>query len=147
MQTRYRVIDTAEREHVVGVAFKPGGTVPFIRVPAHETCDADIVLEFLSERRRAVTLRERLLSANGTEAKLDALERALLDAFRCTNPHPCVAFALDTFSRRPVASNIRAVTNAIGLSPKRFIERFKAEVRVTRNSFVASSDSGKRSPG
>ena len=29
--TRYQIIDTAEQEHVVGVTFRPGGTLPFFR--------------------------------------------------------------------------------------------------------------------
>ena len=30
VQRRFQIIDTAEQEYVAGVAFKPGGTVPFI---------------------------------------------------------------------------------------------------------------------
>src|SRR5262245_46972747 len=40
MQTRFQVIDTSEQEYVAGVSFKPGGTVPLFRVPAHEASDA-----------------------------------------------------------------------------------------------------------
>jgi hypothetical protein len=29
--TRYQTIDTDEQEHVVGVVFRPGGTVAFVR--------------------------------------------------------------------------------------------------------------------
>ena len=47
VRSRYQVIDTAEQEYVAGVAFRPGGTVAFVRGPAHETGDADTPLEML----------------------------------------------------------------------------------------------------
>ena len=73
VHTRFQVIDTSEQEYVAGVAFKPGGTVPFFRVPAHEASDADVPLESLWGSRRAATLRERLLEGRTLEATLDAL--------------------------------------------------------------------------
>jgi AraC-like DNA-binding protein len=131
VQSRYSVIDTAEQEHVMGVVFRPGGTVPFMRVPAHETCDADLPLELLWDRRHAETLRERLLEAGDADARLATLEQALLEAWRPVGNHPAVTFALETFGRRPPVASVTAVTDAIGLSAKRFIERFKAEVGLT----------------
>jgi hypothetical protein len=77
VQSRYRVIDTAEQEYVLGVAFRPGGLVPFTRLPAHEACDADIPLDALWGHRRASDLRERLLEAGHPDAKLEAMEDAL----------------------------------------------------------------------
>ena len=35
------------------------------------------------------------------------------------------------FGRRPLVTSVTAVTDAVGLSPKRFIERFKFEVGMT----------------
>jgi AraC-like DNA-binding protein len=45
--------------------------------------------------------------------------------------HPAVTFALSTFDRASHTTSISAVTDAIGMSAKRFIERFKAQVGVT----------------
>jgi AraC-like DNA-binding protein len=45
--------------------------------------------------------------------------------------HPAIVFALTAFNRVPLATNIGAVTDAIGMSAKRFIERFKAQVGVS----------------
>jgi AraC-like DNA-binding protein len=131
VHSRYSVIDTAEQEYVLGVAFKPGGTVPFVRVPTHETRDADIPLENLWGHRRATALRERLLEARDPDAKLEAMENALAEMWRPPGLHPSVAFALGAFDRQPRATSVTAVTAAIGLSAKRFIERFKAEVGLT----------------
>jgi AraC-like DNA-binding protein len=131
VQSRYSVIDTAEQEYVLGVAFKPGGTTPFMPVPTHETRDAEIPLDLLWGVRRTSTLRERLLEARDPDAKLDVMEDALAEMWRPPGLHPCVLFALDAFGRHPHAMSIKAVTDAIGLSAKRFIERFKTEVGLT----------------
>jgi AraC-like DNA-binding protein len=131
VQSRYSVIDTAEQEHVLGVAFRPGGTMPFMRVPADETRDAGIPLDVLWGPRRASDLRERLLEARNPGAKLEAMENALAEMWRPSGLHPSIAFALDVFGQRSHATSVTAVTDAIGLSAKRFIERFKAEVGLT----------------
>ena len=131
VQRRFQVIDTAEQEYVAGVAFKPGGTVPFLRAPAHVTSDADVPLDALWGRRRTVALRERLLAAEGLDAKLDVIEAVLRDAWTPPGLHPAVSFALSVFDRVPTTARIATVSDTIGLSAKRFIERFKIEVGLT----------------
>ena len=129
------MIDTSEQEHVAGVAFKPGGTVPFIRVPADEISDADIPLAELWSRRAAAALRERLLESRDADAALDVLEATLRAHFSPPGLHPAVAFALTAFARAAGTATIAGVTSAIGMSPKRFIERFKTEVGLTPKRF------------
>src|SRR5436305_441988 len=77
--TRYGVIDTAEQECVAGVAFRPGGTVAFFAVPAHELRDRHLPLEFLWGRQRTARLRARLLQAAGPTARLDVMEEAMAE--------------------------------------------------------------------
>ena len=105
VQSRFQVIDTSEQEYVAGVAFRPGGTVPFMRVPAHETSDADIPLDTLWGRRPTATLRERLLEGGSLDAKLDALEAALQEMWTPPGLHPAVSFALAVFDRAPTTTN------------------------------------------
>jgi AraC-like DNA-binding protein len=131
VQSRYQVIDTSEQEFVAGVAFRPGGTPPFVCVPAHETSDADVPLEALWGRCRTAVLRERLLASDSPEAVLDTLETALHEAWTPAGLHPAVTFALAAFARAPLTTSVAAVTDMIGLSAKRFIERFKIDVGVT----------------
>jgi len=135
VQSRYCVIDTAEQECVMGVAFRPGGTFPFFRIPAHETRDAGVPLELLWGRRRAAELRERLLEAPGPNARLEAMERALGEIWTPQGLHPAVDFALAAFARRPLDASIAEITGSVGLSPKRFIERFKTTVGVAPKQF------------
>lgn len=131
VQSRYQIIDTSEQEHVAGVAFKPGGMVAFTRVPAHETADRDVPLEDLWGARRAADLRERLLENDDPDAQLDAIECALQETWAPPGFHPAVAFALAAFDRTPHTTSIAAVTDAVGMSAKRLIERFKCEVGLT----------------
>jgi AraC-like DNA-binding protein len=130
-RSRHCIIDTAEQEYVLGVVFRPGGTVPFTRVPAHEMRDAHIPLDVLWGRGRVTSLRERLLETRDPDAKLETMEQALAVMWQPRGLHPSVAFALNVFCRRPLATSITAVTAGVGLSPKRFIERFKNEVGLT----------------
>ncbi len=131
VQSRFQVIDTSEQEYVAGVAFKPGGTVPFMRMPAYEASDVDVPLESLWGRRCTATLRERLLESGSIDATLDALDAVLQEMWRPPGLHPAVAYALAAFDRAPLTTSIAKVTDAIGLSAKRFIERFKIEVGMT----------------
>jgi AraC-like DNA-binding protein len=129
--TRFQIIDTDEQEHVVGVAFRPGGTVPFVASSAYELRDTAVPLEALWGRRRASRLREQLLESADPDSTLDVLERALLDLWRDRAPHPAVSFALAELQARPSVGRIARITDAVALSPKRFIERFKTDVGVT----------------
>ena len=66
--------------------------------------------------------------------------RALLrERLQPTAVHPAIAFALAAFNRVPLTTNIGAVTQAIGMSAKRFIERFKAQVGVSPKRLLSDS--------
>jgi AraC-like DNA-binding protein len=131
VQSRYQIIDTSEQEYVAGVAFRPGGTAAFLRTPAHHLRDADTPVEDLWGRQRTAELREQLLERNDPDAQLDAIESALRERLQPTAVHPAIAFALASLDLVPLTTNIGAVTDAIGLSAKRFIERFKAQVGIS----------------
>jgi AraC-like DNA-binding protein len=131
MSTRFHLIDTDEQAHVAGVVFRAGGMVPFVAPPVHELSDADVPLDFLWGREPVRRVRDQLLSAATAEAALDTLETTLRQVWREKAAHPAVQFALSNFRAQPSVTRVREVTDAIALSPKRFIERFKADVGVT----------------
>lgn len=128
---RFEIIDTDEQEHVAGVVFRPGGTVGFFRETACAMAGGDVPLESLWGVTRTALLREALLEASTPEAVLDVLEQALVAAHLGRDPHPAVGHALATFHRQRGAVSVGAVTGAIGMSARRFGERFKAEVGLT----------------
>jgi AraC-like DNA-binding protein len=131
VQSRYQIIDTSEQEYVAGVAFRPGGTAAFVRAPAYETRDVDTPLESLCGRQQTADLREQLLDRSDADGQLDVIEATLTEMLRPTGLHPAVGFALTKFHRSALATSVGAVTDAVGMSPKRFIERFKAQVGVS----------------
>jgi AraC-like DNA-binding protein len=153
--SRYTLIDTAEQECVAGVAFRPGGTMAFFGLPACEMRDTAIPLEFLWGRQRAAELRQRLLEAPTAAARLDVLERTMMDAWNSVRLHPAVRFALAEFEQRPDVVRVTEVADDAGLSTKRFIEHFKNSVGVAPKHYcrivrfqrsLAQAEAGHRVP-
>jgi AraC-like DNA-binding protein len=134
-RSRYCVIDTTEQRVVLGASFRPGGAFPFFGVPAGHAANMHVPLDALWGCRRAARLRERVLGAPTAESKLEALEDELCALSPPPGLHPAVVYALTAFGRVPGTATVAGVTDAIGLSPKRFIERFKAEVGLTPKSY------------
>jgi AraC-like DNA-binding protein len=124
------VIDTLVHASIVGVHFRPGGAVPFLGVPASELTGthADLA-DFWGPA--AAELRERLCAATTAAQRFSLLEAALLRRLRRPpGRHGAVALALAAFQRAEVES-VRAVAASAGLSQRRFIQVFAAEVGLT----------------
>jgi len=133
--SQYFVIDTAGQCSTIGIHFKPGGAYPFLGVPSVELHDSHVALDALwgSFVRE---LRERVLEACTMTGRLVILEQALLA--RASRPlalHPAVRFALDEFQTAPHMRTVSAVTEDLGLSPRRFIEVFREQVGMTPKLF------------
>lgn len=134
-RTTFEIIDTDEQEHIVGVVFQPGGAGPFFAMPASELSGPDVPLECLWSPAEVACLRERLLGAPTPAVALAILEATLAARFRPTPPDPAVAAALAAFHRAPHAIRVEAVADAVGLSRKRLLERFRAAVGLTPKQF------------
>jgi AraC-like DNA-binding protein len=133
--SEYQVISTAMQRSVIGVHFKPGGAFPFLRMPAGELRDTTVSLETLWGAE-AEDLRDRLLEAPTPQARIEVLERVLLDELaRGFDAHGAVDFALHRFMAKPQAITVAGVTEQIGLSPKRFIQVFRDETGFTPKVF------------
>ena len=133
------VIETASRPTLLGVHFKPGGAVPFLGMPADELGNVRVPLDTLWGRA-AAELKERLLEAPTWPARFRIVEEMLLAQLtgRATS-HPAVTFALDTIQTAPHVQTIGRLTERIGLSPRRFIEVFSAQVGLTPKVFCRVS--------
>ena len=59
-----QLIDTDEQTRVVGVVFRPGGTLGFYASPGEALTDCDVPLEPLWGVRATARLREALLAAS-----------------------------------------------------------------------------------
>lgn len=134
-RSEFLVIDTASQAAVVGVHFKPGGAFPFLPMPASELHNAVVALDDLWGAT-AAELRERLLAAPTAAAKFRILEETLRrQARRPLARHRAVAYALDELQRKRHARSISDVTDATGLSARRFIQVFSDEVGLTPKLF------------
>jgi AraC-like DNA-binding protein len=133
--SEFFVIDTAEQHTVAGIHFKPGGAFPFLCLPSTELHNRLVSLDDLWGPL-ARQFRERLLEAPTAEAKFDVMGRVLIAraAGRFAR-HPAVAFALREFRAAPRDRTIGAVTGQIGLSARRFIQVFSAEVGLNPKLF------------
>ena len=132
---QYFIIDTTRRRAIMGVHFKPGGAFPFFRLPMDELANLHLPLEALWRGKEAA-LRERLLEAATPAEKFQSLERSLLAALaRPDARHGAVAAALTQFRRAAAVPKIADFAEAVGLSQRRFIEIFSAEVGPTPKLF------------
>ena len=134
-RSEYTVIDTAEQAYIMGVQFRPGGAFPFFGLPAGELGNTQAPLDALWASD-ANDLRCQLLEAATHQQRFQILERRLLrELARGQEPNRAVGYALRQFASRPQATSIAAVTEQVGLSPKRFIEAFRDEVGLTPKVF------------
>ncbi len=129
------VIDTCQQDRVAGIQFRPGGAFPFFRMPACELEGASFDLDDLWPTRTD-EIRERLLTAQSVDEMFAILEDCLTaQLVRPLELHPAVAYAVERFCRSTHGSRVGAVTEHIGLSPRRFIQLFHQQVGLTPKAF------------
>lgn len=124
-------LDTSEQGCIMGVHFKPGGLRPLLAPSADQLADRDLSLDTLWGAA-AAELHEQLIEAPTPADKFALLARALLQ--RAPHPierNPLVAEALQRFETAPQAVQIGRLVKEAGISPKRFIRVFRAEVGLT----------------
>ena len=127
--------DTPQEVCIVGVHFKPGGAFPFLGLPAGELADTHLDLETIWGLS-AGRLRERLCEARTSVERFQLLQDALLSRL-CDDveQHYAVATALETFWKNQAGPTVREAAKYLGLSQRRFIQVFKAEVGLTPKLF------------
>ncbi|WP_338864744.1 DUF6597 domain-containing transcriptional factor [Myxococcus stipitatus] len=129
----YFVIDTRVHASIVGVHFRPGGARAVLGLPPGELVDTHIDLETLW-RGRARQLRERLCSARTRQERFRILEEALLSSLRGRPARQReMHFALEHLGRG--GKSVGDVAAELGLSRRRFIELFTADVGMTPKLF------------
>jgi AraC-like DNA-binding protein len=125
------LIDPLVHASTIGVHFRPGRAVPVLGGPVREIADAHVDLESVWGRP-AAELRERLCTASTPEKRFALLEEVLLGRLRQSPPpHGAVPVALDALERVDAAVKIRDLAWRVGMSQRRFIQLFTAEVGLT----------------
>lgn len=125
------ITDTEQETSIMGVHFKAGGAFPFLGLPAGELADTHVDLETLWGPA-ACALRDRLCNAATPTERFRLMEKALTEhLFRPLEHHYSVPWALQIFRQVQDGPVVRDASVRIGLSRRRFIEVFKAEVGMT----------------
>lgn len=120
---------------IVGVHFKPGGAFSFLGLPAGDLADAHVDLQTLWGPS-AVRLRERLCEASTATERFQLIEDALLSRLsHGMERHYAVSAALEIFGKNQSGPKVRETAKQLGLSQRRFIQVFKAEVGITPKLF------------
>lgn len=126
-------IDTSEQLSVLGVAFRPGGTVPFFTDPAAALSDPVVGLDALWGTAGSV-LRERLLERPTPAAMLRALETAVRERMRgAARPDRALSFAAAQLDR---GHSVGAVTESLGTSASTFTRRFRDGIGLAPKAFA-----------
>ena len=139
MRSRYDLIDRFDMQELIGVIFRPGGSMAFFPVNSHAFANTETALEDVWGRG-AETLRERMRVATSAAQKFDLLEgeflRRLRESSSSDNP-AAVSLALaalhrgeDTRLTVPVPT-IREIGRQTGLSTRRLSEIFRERVGVS----------------
>jgi AraC-like DNA-binding protein len=127
-------VDTLEHASIVGAHFRPGGAFPFFATPLGELTDGHVDLEALWGAA-AGELRERLCAARTAAGRFRVLEEALVARLGRARPrHRSVPVVLDELERGE--SSVGALASRVGLSRRRLIEVFTAEVGMTPKRFA-----------
>lgn len=127
--------DTDEEAFIIGIHFKPGGAFPFLGLPPGELANKHVELKMFWGRS-AVHLRERLCEAKTSAERFRLLQESLLDHLSLRKEHHySVAAALDMFQCTKTVDPVREIAQHVGLSQRRFIQVFKAEVGMTPKLF------------
>jgi AraC-like DNA-binding protein len=120
---------------IIGVHFKPGGAFPFLGLPAGDIADTHVDLETLWGPS-ADRLRERLCEATTSAERFQLLQEALLSRLcHDVGQHYAVSSALEMFGENHAGPTVREIAKTVGLSQRRFIQVFKAEVGMTPKLF------------
>src|SRR5262249_35099192 len=115
--------------------FKPGGAFPFLGLPAGDLANTHVDLETLWGPP-AGRLRERLCEARTSAQRFQLLQEALLSRLcHRVEQHYAVSAALEMFGKNQAGPIVRKAAKYLGLSERRFIQVFKAEVGMTPKLF------------
>lgn len=130
MRSEYGVVETAALQCVMGVVFRPGGTIPFLGWPADDFYNREIPLDLIWGPQ-ANLLRERLGEAATSHARFQVLEAALLQAAKPLGLHAAVGYALGEFQGAPHIRSVLDVCREAGLSRRRFAQLFREQIGLT----------------
>lgn len=135
-RTRPVTVDTTGRRHTLGVVLRPGGAPWLLGVPTSEIAGQQISLSALWGDRGAAVC-ERVIAAGDPSQKLAAMERALSSRLTSASrpAHPAVTRAVADIGAAPQRCGIAGLSDALGISRRRFEEIFRMSVGLTPKAY------------
>jgi AraC-like DNA-binding protein len=125
--TRAQVLEPTDRSCLVAVRFRPGGALPFLRVPAEELTDRVVDARALGLRWATA---EPLEAVSDPRDALDELEARLLTRLGAADaPHPIVAYATRALYS-PDPPSIASLEASTGWSRQHLTRMFSRHVGV-----------------
>jgi AraC-like DNA-binding protein len=132
----FHVIDTQCQASVLTVHFKPGGACPFFDLPLDELANQITPLTEVWNRDDG-PLRERLLAARVPADKFAVMEAVLDRRLQLGRKQSrAVSFAVRQLAEGSAHRSMAALADEIGLSQRRFIQLFRAEVGLAPKVFA-----------
>lgn len=130
MQRRYIVIGSEPGSSLIGARLRTGAAAALFNFPLSELSGSVVELDLLW-KQEILTLRQRLLEAEGAEARFDLLEAFLRTRLRTTpRPDRAVHAALARLRSWPVL-RLKGLAAELGLTQRQMIARFDAQVGLT----------------
>jgi AraC-like DNA-binding protein len=128
------LIDPADQRRILWVAFRVGGSYPFLPADAADLRSSLVDLDDLWGRGAGALLRERLLSAAGPEAALTEAEVALRRrAHRPLEPDNAVVTAAADLHH---GASVAAAADRLGWTPRRLGREFAEHIGLTPKRFA-----------
>jgi AraC-like DNA-binding protein len=120
----------------VGVRFKPGGALPFLRLPMHELTDSFLNLNDLWDGV-GDHLAEKIHTAPTIAAKVTQLENALLQEVICVPDIDLLTLdALHTIQRAKGHISVHTLTAQLALSERQLERRFSQHTGLSPKMFA-----------
>jgi AraC-like DNA-binding protein len=130
------IINAVQHAAMMGVHFRPGGASAVLGVPAVELANAHVDLAAMWGGAVVREMRERLCAAPTDEDRFRYLEHVLIGRLRLPRrQHPAVALALASFTPAAMSASVRDVARQAGLSYRRLLTVFRAEVGLPPKLF------------
>jgi AraC-like DNA-binding protein len=117
-------------EPVMAVHFRPGGAFPFFGIPLNDLENAYVGVDQIWGRDGR-ELHERLIEASSVATRFSLLEEFLVSRPGLSvDGHPGIAAAMAAIEDNP-SIRIAAIRDLVGMSTKRLIASFRAEVGLS----------------
>jgi AraC-like DNA-binding protein len=132
LRSQHVVIDPARIPWMMGVVFRPGGSLGFLGASALEFWNRSVALD-LVWGAQAMPIIDQLREAGSAHNRLRVLEKALTIRMHSSERviHPAVNYALQVFNNAPHVSTVADVSRDIGWSRRWFSHAFSEEVGMT----------------